>query len=120
MSRGKTVKPPGPQRSDCPLACALEIWGDRWSLILIRDLYFGKRRFNELLDSPEGITTNILADRLKRLEQAGVVRRQRYQERPPRFEYSLTAAGKELLPVIREAITWSRGHVPGTRRPGPG
>jgi DNA-binding HxlR family transcriptional regulator len=104
------------QRSICPLVCALDIWGDKWTLVVIRDLFFGKKRYNELLDSGEGITTTVLADRLKRLEQGGLIEKRPYQKHPPRYEYHLTAAGKDLFPVIREIVRWSNKHIRGTRR----
>jgi DNA-binding HxlR family transcriptional regulator len=81
----------------------------------VRDLlFYEKRRFAEFLASPEGIATNILADRLDRLEQAGLIRRRRYQERPPREEYRVTKRGRDLTPVLRELIRWGKRHVPGT------
>ena len=111
----KLSKALGAWRSNCPIACALDIIGDKWSLVIVRDLFFGKRRYNEFLESPEGITTNILANRLKRLERHGIIERRPYQENPPRYEYRLTQRGKDLLPVIRAAIGWSKAHIPGTR-----
>lgn len=103
------------RRSDCPLACALEILGDKWTLVVVRDLFLGKSRYNAFLESPEGITTNILADRLKQLERYGLVEKRPYQEKPRRFEYRLTRTGKDLWPIIREMIAWSRKHIPGTK-----
>ncbi len=72
------------RRSPCPIANTLDLIGDKWSLLVIRDLRRGKCTYSELLDSPEGIPTNILADRLKRLEEAGGIERSAYQERPVR------------------------------------
>lgn len=81
---------------------------------MIRDLlFYDKRRFAEFLASPEGISTNILAERLERLERCGLVERRQYLERPPREEYHLTARGHDLLPVLRELIHWGKRHVPG-------
>jgi DNA-binding HxlR family transcriptional regulator len=109
--------PPVP-RSACPIANALDILGDRWTLLVIRDLLFiGKRRFGELLSSPEGIPTNILTDRLRRLEEGGVVEKIPYQLRPPRYEYQLTANGKDLLPVLRTLAEWSLRHLPAAAAP---
>lgn len=105
------------RRSNCPLACALEILGDKWTLVVVRDLLLGKTRYNAFLESSEGITTNILADRLKQLERYGLIEKRPYQEKPRRYEYRLTRTGKDLWPVIREVITWSRKHIPGTRVP---
>jgi DNA-binding HxlR family transcriptional regulator len=103
-----------PLRSPCPIAGALDLLGDRWTLLVIRDLlFYGKRRFAEFLASPEGISTNILAERLERLERCGLVERRRYLERPPREEYLLTPRGHELLPVLRALIRWGKRHVPG-------
>ena len=104
-------------RSPCPIAGALDIMGDTWTLLVIRDLlFYDKHRFAEFLDSPERISTNILSERLRRLEQCGLVERRVYQERPRRDEYYLTARGHDLLPVLRELIQWGKAHVPGTAR----
>jgi len=101
-------------RSPCPISGALDLVGDRWTLLVIRDLlFFGKHRFAEFLASPEGISTNILAERLERLERCGLVERRRYHERPVREEYALTTRGQELRPVLRELIRWGKRHVPG-------
>jgi DNA-binding HxlR family transcriptional regulator len=104
------------RRSDCPISCALDLWGDKWSLLVIRDLFLGKKRYNALLASEEGITTNILADRLRRLERNGLIRKKPYQKRPLRHEYQLTAAARDLWPVITEIVRWSEKHLRGTRR----
>jgi len=104
----------GPLRSPCPIAGALDLLGDRWTLLVMRDLlFYGKHRFAEFLTSPEGISTNILAERLERLERCGLVERRRYLERPPREEYHLTVRGRDLLPVLRELIRWGKRHVAG-------
>lgn len=104
-------------RSRCPVAATLDLVGDKWTLVVVRDLlFFDKRRFSEFLASPEGISTNILADRLARLERAGLVERRRYQEHPPRDEYHPTAAGRDLLPLLREMIRWGNAHIPSTFR----
>jgi DNA-binding HxlR family transcriptional regulator len=104
------------QRSECPLACALDVIGDKWSLVIVRDLFFGKRRFSEFQSSDEGITTNILAERLARLERAGLVEKRLYQNRPPRYEYHLSESGRALKPILKTYVTWARTHIPGTRR----
>lgn len=102
----------------CPVAAGLELLGDRWSLLVIRDLMlFGKSRFGELLASPEKIPTNILADRLRRLEGAGLIRKVPYQTAPLRHEYRLEAKGADLLPVLRALIEWANLHLPGTGKP---
>jgi DNA-binding HxlR family transcriptional regulator len=103
-------------RSICPVACSLDLIGDRWTLLLIRDLFAGKRRFGEFLVSPEHIPTNILADRLKRLEGAGLISSAAYSAHPPRFEYQLTPAGEDLRPVVDAIATWGLSRFPGTRR----
>ena len=104
-------------RSACPIAGVLDLIGDAWTLLVIRDLlFYGKHRFADFLDSPEGISTNILAERLKRLERCGLVERRRYQERPARDEYFLTAKGHDLLPVLQELIKWGQAYVPGAAK----
>lgn len=109
-------------RSKCPIAGALDILGDTWTLLVLRDLlFYDKHRFADFLASPEGISTNILTERLKRLERRGLVERRRYQQHPPRDEYFVTARGHDLLPVLRELIKWGKQHVPGVaQQPPPG
>lgn len=111
-----TAGPTGAGRSSCPVACALDLVGDRWSLLVIRDLLGGTKRYSELLASREHIPTNILAERLKRLEQAGLLERVPYSEHPPRFEYRLTADGRGLGRAVDALATWGLGHFPGTVR----
>jgi DNA-binding HxlR family transcriptional regulator len=106
-----------PRRSLCPVACALDVVGDRWTLLVIRDLVKGKHRFGDFVNSPERIPTNILAERLKRLEAAGLIAPERYSERPPRFEYHLTDRGRALAPVVDAMATWGLEQFPGTRIP---
>ena len=103
------------RRSPCPVASTLDLVGDKWSLLVIRDLLAGPRTYGELLDSPEGIPTNILADRLKRLEGAGLVLKSAYQERPVRYAYALSDKGAELGDVLIALVRWGKRHVPGTR-----
>lgn len=102
-------------RSPCPIANTLDLVGDKWTLLVIRDLAHGKRTFGELLASPEGIPTNLLADRLKRLEAAGLVARNAYHERPPRYAYELTEKGADLRPILAAFVNWGKKHVPKTR-----
>jgi DNA-binding HxlR family transcriptional regulator len=104
-------------RSSCPVAGALDLVGDRWTLLVVRDLLRGKRRYGDLVASAEHIPTNILADRLRRLEQAGLVERTLYSERPPRYEYRLTPSGEDLGSAVRSLASWGLRYVPGTRRP---
>ena len=86
-------------RSVCPVANSLDLIGDKWTLLIVRDmLLLGKRRFGELLRSDEGIPTNILADRLRCLEEDGIIRRRAYRPRPARYEYVLTRKGADLFP----------------------
>jgi DNA-binding HxlR family transcriptional regulator len=106
----------GARRSPCPVAGALDLVGDRWTLLLIRDMAAGKRRFGDFLGSPERIPTNILADRLKRLERAGLVHRVPYSAHPPRMEYHLASAGLDLVGVVRCLADWGLKHIPGTRQ----
>ncbi|HZP92051.1 MAG TPA: helix-turn-helix domain-containing protein [Burkholderiales bacterium] len=108
-------QPHGFPRSPCPIANMLDLVGDKWSLLVVRDLLHGKSTFGELLDSPERIPTNILADRLKRLEQAGVIARSAYQERPVRYAYALTQRGKALGDILLAFVRWGKKHIPGTR-----
>jgi len=104
-------------RSRCPIATSLDILGDRWSLVIVRDMLVGKRTFNDFLASRERITTNVLTDRLNQLEQAGLVERRAYQQRPERFEYRLTVAGRGLLPVLQELCRWADLHLSGVMEP---
>jgi DNA-binding HxlR family transcriptional regulator len=99
------------------VACALDVVGDRWTLLIVRDLLLGKARYGEFLASAERIPTNILADRLRRLEGAGVVERVPYSEHPPRVEYRLTPKGRDLGPAVRALLDWGLRHVPGTVPP---
>ena len=101
-------------RTGCPIATTLDLVGDKWSLVIIRDMLTGKRRYGEFLDSPEGITTNILADRLKRLEAAGLIARTPYQRRPTRHDYALTEMGRALHPVLQEICIWANRYFPDT------
>ena len=77
-------------------------------------MFSSRKRYGELLDGPEGITTNILADRLKRLTAAGIVEKRAYQQRPTRYEYSLTDKGFDLFEVLQALIRWGGKHVPGS------
>lgn len=101
-------------RSGCPIATTLDCIGDAWSLVIIRDMLTGKSRYKEFLDSPEGITTNILASRLARLEELGIIEKAPYQTNPVRHAYSLTSAGRGLTPVLQAICRWGNTHFPGT------
>jgi DNA-binding HxlR family transcriptional regulator len=102
-------------RSPCPVANLLDLAGDKWSLLVVRDLLRGHTTFSELVDSPEKIPTNILADRLKRLEKARVLLRVPYQKRPVRYSYRLTEKGRDLRDVLDALVRWSKKHVAGVR-----
>jgi DNA-binding HxlR family transcriptional regulator len=104
----------GERRSSCPIACSLDVIGDRWTLLVVRDLLRGKTRFGDFLASPERIPTNVLADRIRRLEREGVVTSELYSQHPPRAEYRLTAKGRQLAPVLRAIGAWGLEHFPGT------
>jgi DNA-binding HxlR family transcriptional regulator len=104
-------------RSGCPINLTLETLGDRWSLIVIRDLMFGNRRhFRELLtQSEEGIASNILAARLRRLQATGLVSRRDDPSHKQKAIYSLTEAGIELVPLLAQMGAWGRRHTPASR-----
>ncbi len=104
-----------PRRSTCPIAGALDLLGDRWTLLVIRDLVAGKERYGEFQASAEGVPTNLLADRLARLEAAGVITSAPYQQNPPRHAYRLTPKGEDLKPVLAALATWSLRHLTGTK-----
>ena len=101
-------------RSTSPLDAALGRVGDRWSLLVVEALLDGSRRFNELSSDVTGIAPNILTERLRRLERAGVVRARPYSERPLRYAYELTADGRELAGVLRLLATWGARGGEGT------
>ncbi len=98
----------------CPVASTLDIVGDKWTLLVVRDLFMGKRTYSEFQKSPESIPTNILAERLKRLEQYEIIEKSIYQERPVRYAYALTAKGRTLWPLMKEIMRWGNKHIPGT------
>jgi DNA-binding HxlR family transcriptional regulator len=110
-------RPRATRRSTCPVACALDVVGDRWTLLVIRDLLHGKKRFSEFLASPENIPTNLLTDRLKRLEHEGIITSTPYSEHPRRVEYAMTEQGRELGRAVHALATWGLGHFPGTVPP---
>lgn len=106
------------ERSRCPIANALDIIGDKWTLLVIRDLLLvGKKSFSELEQSDEKIATNILSERLSRLIEAGLVARKKSQHDGRRIEYQLTNKGRDLLPVLLAIIRWSNKHIEGTFTP---
>ena len=103
------------KRSACPAACALDLAGDKWTLLVVRDLLRGRSTYGELADSPEGIPTNILADRLRRMEENGLIKAKPYQQRPVRYAYSLTEKGRGLGEVLAAVARWGNRYIPGTR-----
>ena len=102
-------------RSPCAIASTLDLIGDKWTLLVIRDMLRGKKTYGELSDSPERIPTNILADRLKRLEEAGLIESAPYQDRPVRHAYTLTGKGTALGDVLLALVRWGKKNIPGTR-----
>jgi len=102
-------------RSRCAVACTLDLVGDKWSLLVVRDLLRGNVTYGELQKSPEGIPTNILADRLKKFEDAGLIAKSAYQEHPIRYAYELTEKGKALGDVLLAFVRWGTKHIPGTK-----
>jgi DNA-binding HxlR family transcriptional regulator len=104
-------KPNPKRRSGCPLNASVEILGDRWSLLIIRDMMLrGFRTYKEFLESFEGIATNILADRLRRLEAHGIITSERDTADGRKLNYLLTAKGIDLAPVLTEMVLWAAGH----------
>jgi DNA-binding HxlR family transcriptional regulator len=105
------VKKKPTRRSSCPINISLEIFGDRWSLLIIRDLMLRSyRTYKEFLSSDEGIATNILAERLQRLEAAGIITTSRDAEDGRKVVYRLTEKGIDLAPIIVELVLWSAQH----------
>lgn len=96
----------------CSIAGALEVVGEKWSLLVVRELFLGVRRFSQIAANT-GAPRDILTTRLRRLEDVGVVERSEYTNRPPRHEYRLTPAGRDLLPVIMTLKQWGDRHVSG-------
>ena len=106
------------RRSECPISCSLDVLGDRWTLLVLRDLLDGKRRFSEFERSPEGIPTNILSERLRRLVAAGLATRER-NDATGRPEYRITDTGRELRPVLLALADWGSRHLDDTWTPPP-
>jgi len=103
-----------PFRSDCSIARSLDILGDKWTLLVVRDLmWHGRHTFQALQDSAEHMPASILADRLRRLMAWGLVRRQPYQTNPVRHAYHLTEMGRGLDPVLRQVMAWGHRHLDG-------
>jgi DNA-binding HxlR family transcriptional regulator len=101
--------------SKCPITYSLDTIGDKWSLLVIRDMVFmGKKYYREFINSEEGISTNILADRLQKLEENGVISKVRDENNKKQFVYGLTDKGYDLVPVLLELIQWAAKHDPDT------
>jgi DNA-binding HxlR family transcriptional regulator len=101
------------KRSDCPISCSLDVWGDKWSLLIIRDLVFAKEcTYGDFLKSPEGIATNILAARLYSLEENGLIEKLEHPDSKAKVLYRLTRKGIDLLPVIIEISLWAEKYYP--------
>ena len=94
----------------CSIARTLEVVGERWTLLVLRDAFLGVRRFDDF-QRDLGIARNVLTDRLTRLVEEGILERRRYQERPERFEYRLTEKGRDLWPVLHSLATWGDTHA---------
>jgi DNA-binding HxlR family transcriptional regulator len=101
-------------RSKCPVARTLDLVGDRWSLLVVRDMLSGSSKFQEFLASPENIPSNILSSRLKLLEQNGIIKAALYQRHPPRFAYMLTEKGQKLASVIAAIADWGESNIPNS------
>ena len=96
------------KRSDCPVSCSLDIWGDKWSLLIIRDLMFAKEcTYGDFLKSGEGIATNILASRLQALEESGMIEKLAHPDSKAKVLYRLTRKGIDLLPIMIEIHLWA-------------
>ncbi len=106
------------RRSACPISFSLDFLGDKWTLLVVRDLVFGgKRHYGEFLKSGESIATNILADRLARLEAGGIIKKSPNPANRVKHVYSLTAKGLDLIPVMLELAAWGAAHDPQTAAP---
>lgn len=108
-------KPDPNRRSPCPLACGLDLFGDRWTLLVVRDLLFGAERFKDFAASPEHIPTNLLADRLNRLREHGIVEQVAAADGSRHPAYRLTTKGQALRPVLEAMRDWGLKWEKGTR-----
>lgn len=101
------------KRSDCPVSCSLDIWGDKWSLLIIRDLMDKKQcTYGDFLKSPEGIATNILASRLQALEENKIIEKLVHPDSKAKVLYRLTNKGIDLLPIMLEINLWAEKYFP--------
>lgn len=105
--------PTAKKRSDCPVSNSLDIWGDKWSLLIIRDLMFAKEcTYGDFLKSPEGIATNILATRLQMLEENKIIEKSEHPDSKAKVLYKLTRKGVDLLPLMIEINLWAEKYFP--------
>ena len=114
-AKGMRKKRPAPRRSPCPVACSLDIFGDRWTLLIIRDLFFGRTRFKDFAASPEGVPSNILTERLERLLAHGIIEQMPAADGTKRLAYRLTAKGKALGPILKAMRNWGLAWDKSTR-----
>ena len=106
------------KRTSCPIATTLDVLGDKWTLLIIRDIgLFDKHKNKDFQEAGEDIPTNILANRLKLLVENGLVEKRLYQNNPPRYEYYLTDAGEGLLPVLKSMAVWAEKTINGIKIP---
>lgn len=103
------------RRSPCPIACSLDLFGDRWTLLVVRDLVLGRQRFKEFTASPEGIPTNILSDRLERLRTHGIVEQVAAADGTKHPAYQLTEKGRALRPILAAVRDWGLKWEKGTQ-----
>jgi DNA-binding HxlR family transcriptional regulator len=106
--------PKSSRRSVCPVACTLDLLGDRWTLLVVRDLFAGKTHYHEFAESPEGIATNVLAARLQRLCASGLVKTTSSTVRAGSRAYELTERGRSLRPILETIRDWGLANVRGT------
>ena len=107
-----TARPPLTASDLCPIARSLDVVGERWTMLIVRELVrFGPRKFQDLAQALVGISPNTLSARLKRLEEAEIVERRFYKQHPPRAEYLLTERGEELRPVLKALFAWGQRHT---------
>jgi len=103
----------GRSSSKCPITFALDVFGDKWSLIILRDMLFKRKKYyGEFLDSAEKISTNILADRLSKMEAEGIISKTHDPQNLSKYLYCLTQKGKDLLPLLLEMVQWSAKYNP--------
>ena len=103
------------RRSNCPIACTLELIGDKWTILIVRDMcFFGKCRFEDFLNSPEKISTNILTARLNKMIEAGLITKNRYGTHSQRMDYKLTEKGSSLAEITRQIAVWGKENIPDT------